>query len=327
MILAGDIGGTKTALALFEADGAKLTVVSEDKFVSREHPGLESVIAKFLETRSDQAERISAAAFGIAGPVVGDVCRTPNLPWVVDAKEVSKTIGVEKVKLLNDLEANGWGIEQLAEDQFFPLNEGTAEPGGHGALVSAGTGLGEAFLFNNGETFIPVASEGGHTDFGARNELEIELLRYLKKKWDHVSYERVLSGPGLFNVYSFFRDTGKGEEPSWLKEQIEQGDPGAAVSQAALSGKAELAVQAMDLFLALYGAEAGNMALKCKALGGVFIGGGIAPRIIERLKDGLFMKNFLDKGRLRSMIENIPVKVILNPKTALLGAGRAATLL
>ncbi len=330
MILAGDIGGTKTHLALFKREGQRLSIVSDEKFVSRDHPGLEHVIEKFLASRRQllQGVTFTSAAFGIAGPVIGDICKTPNLPWVIDAKVIRATIGAERVKLLNDLEANGYGIPMLADDQFADLNpRGVADPAGHAVLVSAGTGLGEAFLFNNGKDLIPVASEGGHADFAPRNDLEIELLRYLRKKWHHVSYERILSGPGLFNVYCFFRDTGKGEEPAWLSERIAKGDPAAAVSQAALKRESDLAVMAMDLFLALYGAEAGNMALKTKALGGVFIGGGIAPRIIERMKDGIFMKNFLDKGRLTSMIETMPVRVILNAQTALLGAGRCAGLL
>ncbi|MDA2934389.1 glucokinase [Acidobacteria bacterium AH-259-D05] len=329
MILAGDIGGTKSNLALFAQDKGKLTPVAEEKFLSREHSGLEHIVEKFLSSRADvlKGQTLTAAAFGIAGPVVGDTVKTPNLPWVISAKVIRKTVGVEKVQLINDLESNGYGIPLLLESEFVTLNEGIRQPHAHGALISAGTGLGEAFLYRDGDNFIPVASEGGHTDFAPQDELEIELLLYLMNKWDHVSFERVLSGPGLFNIYCFFRDTGRGEEPAWLTEKIQQGDPAVAVTQAALAEECDLCIKALNLFVAFYGAEAGNLALKCKALGGVYIGGGIAPALIEQLKDGTFMRAFRNKGRLSSMLEAIPVRVILNPKTALFGAGRYASLL
>ncbi len=323
--LAGDIGGTKTNLAVFNEEGGRLLPVAEATFVSREYPGLEQVVEEFLETADGVSiEATQAAAFGIAGPVMGDICRTPNLPWVVDARIMRKLLGVSKVKLLNDLEANGWGIPVLSEDQLVTLNQGTHYPEGHGALISAGTGLGEAFLFNDGKKWIPVASEGGHASFAPRNDLEFELLRYLQKEFGHVSYERVVSGLGIHNLYRFLRDTGRGEEPDWLTREIRDGDPTVAISKAAAAGRSELCEQTMRLFVSLYGAEAGNLALKCKALGGLYVGGGIAPRIIDRMKDGTFMQAFVDKGRLSPLVKEIPVRVILNPKTALYGAGRCA---
>lgn len=325
LYLAGDIGGTKTNLAVFDHEDGKLEPVAEATFVSKQYPGLEQVAEEFLaEAEGVDPKEIQAAAFGIAGPVLGDICRTPNLPWVVDARTVRGRLGLNKVKLLNDLEANGWGIPLLSEDQLAVLNQGEHYPEGHGALISAGTGLGEAFLFNDGESWIPVASEGGHASFAPRNELEFELLRFLQKEYGHVSYERVVSGMGIFNLYRFLRDTGRGKEPAWLAEEISKGDPTAAVSRAAQEGRSELAEEAMRLFVSLYGSEAGNLALKCKALGGVFVGGGIAPRIIARMQDGTFMSAFVDKGRLSNLVREIPVKVILNPKTALYGAGRCA---
>ncbi len=325
LYLAGDIGGTKTNLAVFEIEDGKLDPVAEQTFVSRKYPGLEQVSEEFLEgAERVDPKAIQSAAFGIAGPVLGDVCRTPNLPWVVDGRQVRERLGVAKVKLLNDLEANGWGIPLLEADQLVTLNEGRSYPEGHGALISAGTGLGEAFLFNDGKNWIPVASEGGHASFAPRNDLEFELLVYLQKEFGHVSYERVVSGMGIHNLYRFLRDTGRGEEPAWLAEEIGAGDPTAAISKAAAEGRSDLCEQAMRLFVSLYGAEAGNLALKCKALGGLYVGGGIAPRIIDRMKDGTFMTAFTDKGRLSAMVKEIPVRVILNPKTALYGAGRCA---
>ncbi len=323
--LAGDIGGTKTNLAVFDNRSGKLEPVTEATFVSKNYPGLEAVASEFLEAAEGvDPKSIQSAAFGIAGPVMGDICRTPNLPWVVDAKELSRSLQVNKVKLLNDLEANGWGIPLLSDDQLVTLNEGKDYPEGHGALISAGTGLGEAFLFNDGKGWIPVASEGGHCTFAARNALEFELYLYLQKEFGHVSFERVVSGMGIHNLYRFLRDTGRGEEPDWLAQEIKGGDATAAISRAAQAGRSELCEKAMRLFVSLYGAEAGNLALKCKALGGLYIGGGIAPRIIDRMKDGTFMKAFLDKGRLTNLVKDVTVKVILNPKTALYGAGRCA---
>ncbi len=358
MILAGDIGGTKSNLALFTIEGegltphrvgVRLTPLVERTFSSREYASLEDVVHEFLSgpavkkslsggERRDAVDRIEVACLGVAGPVVEDRCETPNLPWVIRTSALKRALGLEVVELINDLEATGYGIPTLRSEELITLNE-AAPRQGHAALIAAGTGLGEALLYWDGDSFRPTASEGGHADFAPRNAVEIELLRYLLDRFPHVSYERVLSGPGLFNIYKFLRDTGYGEEPPWLTEKLGEAespiqnatvgavDPGAIISEAALAQRSELCVQALDLFVSVYGAEAGNLALKFVAVSGVYVGGGIAPKILSKLQDGTFMKAFTDKGRLSPLVESIPVRVILNPKTALYGAARRAALL
>jgi glucokinase len=322
MILAGDVGGTKSNLALFTIKGEKLTPVIERTLPSGDYPGLEDLIRAFLDQATSRepsvtTEQISSACFGVAGPVVEDRCETPNLPWVITAQGLGEVLGLEAVKLINDLEATGYGIPCLGSEEFITLNKVSLRQKGNGALIAAGTGLGEAMLYWDGTDFVPMASEGGHADFAPRNALEIEL----------VSYERVLSGPGLFNIYSFLRDAGYGEEPAWLTEKLQQEDPSAAIGKAALANESALCVKALDMLVSIYGAESGNLALKVMAVGGVFVGGGIAPKIIEKLSDGTFMRAFTDKGRLSPVLEAIPVRVILNAKTALYGAARRATML
>jgi glucokinase len=242
----------------------------------------------------------------------------------VDGSELADRTGIASVEIINDLEAKGHGIALLGEDDFAVLNKGAREEEGNAGLIAAGTGLGEAGLKWEGEGYWPLAMEGGHADFAPRNALEVDLLLYLLKEFEHVSYERVLSGAGLYNIYRFLRDTGRGKEPAWLTDLMNQGDPSQVVSEKALEGKSDLCVEALDLFVSLYGAEAGNLALKVMATGGLYIGGGIAPKIVQKLKDGTFMKAFVAKGRMRSLLEAIPVRVILNDKTALMGAARCA---
>jgi glucokinase len=320
MILAGDIGGTNTRLALFQSHykPEKLEV-----FPSAQYPGLEDIVAKFV---AQTGAKVTSACFGIAGPVSNGVSKTPNLSWVVDSGIVAGKLGLQKVGLINDLEANAWGIAVLQPSDFVTLNEGAGRGHGNCALISAGTGLGEAGLLAEGNGYRPFASEGGHGDFAPRNELEMDLLRYLFGSWPRVSYERVLSGPGLFHIYKFLRDTGRAAEPAWLAERIAKENPSAVIGENAQSGAAEICVQALDIFASLYGAEAGNLALKMMATGGMYLGGGIAPKIVGKLKDGTFMKAFVDKGRLNALMEAIPVRVIMNDKTALLGAARVAAL-
>src|ERR1700722_847324 len=231
MILAGDIGGTNTRLAFFEGTPDHLNTVAVEVFPSREHKGLAEIARIFLEKNHQTAR---AAVFGIAGAVVDGRVEATNLPWVVDARKLASELGIERVSLVNDLLANAHGIALLDESDFVALNPGSPSPTGNRALISAGTGLGEAGLLAGPNGYEPFPSEGGHADFGPRNELEIELLRYLMDRFGHVSYERVLSGPGLHNLYQFLRDTGRGEEPAWLAEQINQGDPSAAIATSAL---------------------------------------------------------------------------------------------
>jgi len=325
MILAGDIGGTKTTLAFFTIDGDRLKHDVEVTYHSQEHKSLDEIVRKFVTINS---LRVNHACFGVAGPVKDGRCETTNLPWVVNAKILAAELGFEGVWLINDLEATAYGIKALEPKDFAILNNGASDAKGNAAVIAAGTGLGEAGFYWDGKQHFPFACEGGHTDFAPRNELEMELLSHLLKHFSHVSYERVLSGPGLSNIYSFLRETGRyGKEPDWLTKKISRGDdPSSAVSEAALEGSCELCVKAMDVFVSIYGAEAGNLALKTLATAGVYVGGGIAPKIIKKLTDGNFMKAFISKGRMEHLMQEMPVSVILNDKTALLGAARYAAL-
>jgi glucokinase len=323
MILAGDIGGTNTRLGLVEATGEKLRIVAEETFPSRERTSLEAAVSEFLSLHPCD---LTSASIGIAGPVRNGRCEATNLPWVVDAKTVAKRLHLKRVGLINDLEANAYGIAVLESRDFVILNRGARNAKGNMAIISAGTGLGEAGMYWDGALHRPFASEGGHADFAPRNHLEMELLGHLLDRHRRVSYERLVSGPGLANVYQFLRNTGKGEEPDWLAEQLRHGDPAPLISQYALEGRSPLCLQALELFVSLYGAEAGNLALKLLATGGVYLGGGIAPKIISKLKEPEFMNAFTAKGRMRPLLQDIPVRVIMNPKTALLGAARHAAL-
>jgi glucokinase len=317
MILAGDIGGTHTRLAFFREGAGSFAPTYENVFFSREYRGLDEIVVKFVGEAKIKPE---LACFGIAGPVRNGRVETSNLPWIADSVQLARELHLDSVLLINDLEAQAWGIKCLGDSDTVALNKVTGVPIGNQAVVAAGTGLGEAGLFWDGRKHLIFASEGGHTDFAPRNELESELLRYLTRRFGHVSYERIVSGPGLVNVYMFLRDTHQGQEPQWLREEIAGADPAAAVSRAALSGQSPLAEQALDLMISIYGAEAGNMALKVLATGGVFLAGGIAPKILPKLAGPLFMQAFLSKGRMQPLLESIPVHVVTNEKTGLLGA-------
>ena len=317
MILAGDIGGTSTRLALFEREAGALVVAAFDRYTSRDHDGLGAIVARFREAHP---AALTAATFGIAGPVRGGVAKTPNLPWVIEAAALAKQLGLARVDLLNDLEANAWGVFTLGDGDFHTLAAGTPSMDGNAAIISAGTGLGEAGYHWDGHGLRPFASEGGHADFAPHDELTIELYRWLAARFGHVSWERVVSGPGLVNLYTFLRDTGRGSESAALADAMAKGDPAAAISAAASDGSSELASRALDLFVVLYGAEAGNLALKMMATRGVWIGGGIAPRILPHLQRPGFLEAFRAKGRFRGLLEAVPVKVILNDRTALRGA-------
>jgi glucokinase len=321
MILAGDIGGTNARFAFFEAAGDKLAVVSEAVFPSRQYRTLDEIVANLLAT---SGMKPTVACLGIAGPVRYGRVETSNLPWVVEEGKLAAETGIPRVHLLNDLEANAWGIEVLQDGDLVSLNHVKADPAGNRVVVSAGTGLGEAGLYWDGKRHLVFASEGGHTDFAPRNDLEIDLLLYLRKRFGRVSYERIISGPGLVNVYNFLRDSGHGTEPAWLAEEMSKSDPAAVISTNAAAAKCPLCEHAVDIFVSVYGAEAGNMALKVMAAGGVFLGGGIAPRMISKFCGPLFLQSFLAKGRMQALLETIPVYVIANPKTALLGAARCA---
>jgi glucokinase len=320
MILAGDVGGTKVHLALYDFINGKLEYSRDERYPAKEYNGLEEIVKEFLS-----ADKVTAACFGVPGPVRDGRLRLTNLPWTIDSRELSADLGIEHVFLINDLEANGYGVAELAADQIYTLSEGDASQIGNRALLAAGTGLGEGLLIWNGHSHTPYPSEGGHTDFAPRNEDEIDLLRFLKQKYNgRISCERVVSGMGLTNIYYFLREVRGIDEPAWLAERIASEDPNAVITELALAAKSEICEKALDMFVSAYGSEAGNLALKLLSVGGVYIGGGIAPRILEKLKDGTFMKAFTDKGRLSQLLVNTPVRVILESKTALMGAAAYA---
>lgn len=324
MILAGDIGGTNTRLAIVQRDDqGRLRIVVESTFRSARYEALHLIVREFLER---QEERPQAACFGVAGPVHENRCKTMNLSWIVDAAELAADSHIPHVAVINDLEANGYGISCLEERDFFVINPGDPQAAGHGAVVSPGTGLGEAGLFWDGSRYIPIPTEGGHTDYGPRTPLEYELGQYLTPKYDHLSYERIVSGPGLVNIYQFLLETGRGTQPDWLAAELQEADDKAAViSNAGMAGKCPVCEWTLDIFLSLFGAEAGNVAMTFMARGGVWLGGGIVVKILPRLKaTSHFLDGFTSKGRLRRVMEKIPVRVILNDKTALLGAASFA---
>ena len=321
MILAGDIGGTNARLAYFQPQNGHLQLVSERVFPSREHKELGEIVVRFLD---ESKERPEAACFGIAGPVRNGRVETSNLPWVIEQSRLATQIHLPATLLINDLEASAWGIGALDANDLVPLNQVAGPAVGNQAVVAPGTGLGEAGLFWDGTHHLVFACEGGHTDFAPQGELQIELLRFLTARFGHVSYERILSGPGLVNVYEFLRDSGTAKESPAMAAAMQSGDPAAAISRAALEDSDPLSDQALDLFIAVYGAEASNLALKAMATGGLFLAGGISPKILSKLKGATFMKAFLDKGRMRPLVESMPVSVVTNEKAGLLGAARCA---
>jgi glucokinase len=320
MILAGDIGGTNARLAYFQPVNGHLSLVSERVFPSQEFEGLGEIVSKFLEGGSTRPEM---ACFGIAGPVHHGRVETSNLPWIIEQSRLAKQIQLPGTLLINDLEANAWGIGGLDSKDLVSLNE-VVPSDGNQAVIAPGTGLGEAGLFWNGSQHQVFACEGGHADFAPQGELQIELLRFLAARYGHVSYERILSGPGLVNVYEFLREAGCGDEPGGFAARLALPDAAAEISRAALNGTNPLAEKALDLWVAVYGAEAGNLALKTMAIGGIFLSGGISPKILSKLKGPIFMRSFLDKGRLRPLLESVPVQVVTNDKAGLLGAARCA---
>jgi glucokinase len=321
MILAGDIGGTHARLAFFDVVDGRFNLVSASIFPSREYTGLDEIVAKFVSTANLHAD---TACFGIAGPVRNGRVEASNLPWIIESKRLADELKISQAVLINDLEANAWGIPALDAKDVVALNQVKGLPLGNQAVIAAGTGLGQAGMYWDGHKHHVFACEGGHTDFAPRNQLEVELFNYLSARFGHVSYERIISGPGLVNVFNFLRDTGRGTPAQWLVDQMTQSDPAAAISRAANDGKCALCEQAVDLFTSIYGAEAGNLALKIMATGGVYLGGGIAPKMLAKLSGPLFMQAFISKGRMQALLESMPVRVITNDRIALLGAARCA---
>ena len=321
MILVGDIGGTNTRLALYEQREGGLRPATETNYKSRDHASLDEMALDFVTKAKLPVER---ACFGVAGPVKNGRISASNLAWIVDSRTLARILHLDRVYLLNDLQAIAYGVMALSPGDVTVLRKGQPVEGNR-AVIAAGTGLGEAGLFWDGARLYPFASEGGHADFAPRNDLELELFRYLHAKFGHVSYERILSGPGLVNVYQFLRDTKRDPEPDWLTQEFAHGDPGAVISRFALSGKSALCEHALDLFIDVYGAEAGNCALRFMALNGIFIAGGIAPKILPKFSDPRFLAAFTSKGRLNTLLESIPVSVVTNEKVGLLGSAHYAT--
>ncbi|HYR96908.1 MAG TPA: glucokinase [Candidatus Binatus sp.] len=320
MLLCADIGGTKTKLALFRRD-RPLELVSLETYASRDVQDLGALIGEFL---AREPWTIDAVCLGVAGPVTATQVETTNLPWLIDANELSAGLAGVPVFLLNDLEALAYGVPVLREDACVVLNPGLADPTGTVAVIAAGTGLGEGGLLWAGRRRLAIPSEGGHADFAPRTAREMALLRYLLSRWPHVSYERVLSGPGIVNVFEFLRDVEGLDVPPALAVALGAGDPAAALTEAALAGAAPIASATLDMFVDVYGAEAGNLALKLKSTGGLYVGGGIAPKILLKLRDGRFRNAFLAKGRFTELLSEITVRVILDEHAALYGAAEYA---
>jgi len=328
MILAGDVGGTKVHLALYNFAAGKLVPVRDHKYPAHDFSTLDDVIKAFL-TDPEEKQQIVAACFGCPGPVKDGRLKLTNLPWVLDTRLLEQSLGIEHIFLINDLEANGYGIPELAPQSLFTLHAGDPTAIGHQGLIAAGTGLGEALLIYNPATrsHHPIASEGGHCDFAPRNDREIALFNYLRRILNgRVSWERVIAGIGIKNVYAFLRDVEKLDEPDWLKQRLATEDPNAVIGQCAEDGSSSICFETMKIVAAVYGAETGNIALKVLATGGMFLGGGIAPKILKTLQNGGFMQAFLDKGRLSPLLQSIPVRVILDDTCALLGAAAYAEL-
>jgi glucokinase len=320
MILAGEIGATGTRLAAFEKEGSRLQLVVEKTYMSQEHSSLSEIIAAFIK-----AEGIAAhsACFGVAGPVRRGRSKISNLPWVIDSRDLARQLKLDSVGVINDLEAYAYGIDGLDSKDFVTLNAGSEDAEGNRAVISARTGLGVAGLYWDGYRHHPFACEGGHSDFAPRNALEMELLAYLQKKYGRISYERLLSGPGIKNIYDFLRDAHKAGEPQWLKDQIGAApDPPALISQLAQEGKVAICDQTLSIFVSIYGAETGNCALNFLSTGGIFIGGSVAAKNVSKMKDPIFMESFLDKGRMVDLLKEIPVTIVLNDDSGIIGAAR-----
>src|SRR3984885_3054626 len=320
MILAGEIGATRTRLAAFETQGNRLQCVVEKAYASQQHDGLSGILADFVKS---EGIPVHSACLGVAGPVRAGRSKISNLPWIIDAKEVARQLRLNSVGLLNDLEAYAYGIDGLESKDFIALSEGVEEAEGNRAVISAKTGLGVAGLSWDGFRHHPFACEGGHADFAPRNDLQMELLAYLQKKYGRISCERILSGRGIKNIYDFLRDAHKAEEPEWLRTQMSTApDPPALISQLALQGKAAICDQALSIFVSVFGAATGNCALNFMSTGGIFIGGSIAAKIVPKMKDPVFLESFLDKGRMETILKDMPVKIVVNDNSGMIGAAR-----
>jgi glucokinase len=321
-LLAGDVGATNARLALYDDAGPPRKPLAAARWASREFAGLEDAVRRFLGARPPP---VAAAVFGVPGPVRGGRVDTTNLPWRVDPEALSRALGGVPVRLLNDLEAAAHGIDLLGPDDLGVLQPGAPEPAGNRALISAGTGLGEAVLVAVDGVRRPFATEAGHADFAARTDLEVELLRWLRRRHGRVGVERVVSGPGLEAIHRFLLETGRGEEAPEVAERLARGDAPAAIAAAGEAGASPTCALALDVFVSAYGAEAGNLALRTLATGGVFVGGGIAHAIEATMRSGRFLEAFRDKGRFRRFLETVPLALVRDPDLGLRGAALVAS--
>lgn len=321
VIIAGDIGGTKTILSLATVVNGKVSLSYKKRFKSHDFNSPEDLINEFIKNGRGVAD-VTTACFGIAGPVKDGKCNATNLPWTIEQNKIEKKTCLKRVSLINDFKSIAYGIPYLNDNDYCSLNKGDANPEGAIAIIGAGTGLGEglSIYVPAQKSYKVIASEGGHSDFAPNNEEEIKLLKYLFAKFGHVSYERVLSGQGLVNIFNYLVDTKEFVPSSDIVCLMNNGDPAAVLSKSALQKRDEICVKTLDIFSSIYGAEAGNLALKILPSGGIYIAGGMAPKILEILKEGQFMRSFLNKGRLSRFLENIPVRVILNEEVGLMGA-------
>ena len=317
-VLAGDAGGTKTNLALFKATKKNIELVHEETYHSADYSSFLDILNQYLSAHPDcKPDRL---CMGVAGPVFQGKVDLTNLSWRLDSDELSRALKIKYVFLINDLEATAYGLAGLGPDDFITIHEGVGKHEGNMAIMAPGTGLGEAGLYWDGSNYHPFPTEGGHTDFAPRNELDMELYQYLQKKYEIVSCERVVAGPGVYDIYQFLCDVKKRKMADWLKEAFEKNDPSAIISQSALEEKDAACMETMQLFVRYLARECSNLVLKLKATGGLFLGGGIPPKITSILQQNVFYDNFLDCDRMQNLIKKVPVKIILNNQAALLGA-------
>jgi glucokinase len=331
VILAGDIGGTNARLGLFAGAG-DFRVIAEAKYPTREASGLEELILRFFEqqkigskskTPNHPQHGIVSACFSMAGPIREGRCQMTNVPWIVDGPKLSKTLAIPKISLINDIAAHAHGLHLLQAKDLAVLQPGLQQMGNQ-AMVFAGTGLGEAGVFWNGLQCHPLAGEGGHVDFAPRNELEIKLFLHLQKKYGHVSYERIVSGPGLYEVYQFLIESNLAPASAEVELSMQKMNPSLVITKVGKTGTDIACTKALDLFLSIYGAECGNVALKFLSLGGLYIGGGVITHLAEAVQKSSFLSSFCDKGRFKTLLQSIPVSIVLTGKTALLGAAMVA---
>ncbi|WP_051190446.1 glucokinase [Kaistella palustris] len=322
VVLAADVGGTKTDFALFEIKDSNLISIKGQRFPTSDHQSFVDALHQF---HTDKSVKIDAACLGVAGPVDGDKVRGVNFAWEIDANKLEKDLDISSIFLINDLQANAYGLSSLQDDDFIIINEGEKNKG-NAAIISPGTGLGEAGLYWDGSHYNPYATEGGHCNFSPVDELDLELWSFLMKEFGHVSWERVVSGQGIYNIYRFLRQKSSEKEPAWLSDEFEKEDPAIAISTAALEKKDAVSSDTLKLFLKYLSIEAAQLALKTKATGGIYVGGGIAPKILDLIDKEVFNKNFINVGRMEHLLKEIPVKIVLNDQTALIGAAYYAAM-